>query len=78
MSNNITEKDIEMAQKCVECTVCDKARVIQKGFTYWFVKKIEGGLCPYCKAYERVYGKKAHEPNPDLAHAKYQASGTGG
>jgi hypothetical protein len=28
---------------------------------YWFVKHIENGLCPYCQAYERVYGKKAHE-----------------
>ena len=36
--------------------------VKQKGFAYWFVKKIEGGICPFCKAYEKVYGKKAHEP----------------
>jgi hypothetical protein len=26
------------------------------------VKKIEARLCPFCRAYERVYGRKAHEP----------------
>jgi uncharacterized protein CbrC (UPF0167 family) len=57
----ITVKDKRMAQRCVECPVCRKARAKQAGFAYWFVKTIEGGLCPYCKAYERVYGKKAHE-----------------
>jgi hypothetical protein len=57
----ITEKDREMAKKCVECPVCSKARVKQRGFAFWFVKTIEGGMCPYCKAYEKVYGRKAHE-----------------
>jgi uncharacterized protein CbrC (UPF0167 family) len=58
----ITEKDRAMAQKCVECPVCKKARQQQKGLAFWFVKTIEGGICPYCQAYEKVYGKKAHEP----------------
>ena len=58
----ITEKDRQMAQKCVECPVCERARAKQKGMAFWFVKGIEGGLCPYCKAYEKVYGRKAHEP----------------
>jgi uncharacterized protein CbrC (UPF0167 family) len=57
----ITEKDRRMAQKCVECPVCVRAREKQKGPAFWFVNFIEGGLCPYCKAYERVYGRKAHE-----------------
>ena len=61
-NQNITEKDRQMAQKCVECPVCRKARRDQKGLAFWFVKKIEGGLCPYCQAYEKVYGRKAHEP----------------
>jgi uncharacterized protein CbrC (UPF0167 family) len=47
-----------MAQRCVECPVCTKARKQQRGFVYWFVKNIENGICPYCAAYERVYGKK--------------------
>ncbi len=60
--NDITDKDREMAKKCVECPVCKHARTKQKGLIYLFVKKIEGGMCPYCKAYEKVYGRKAHEP----------------
>lgn len=64
MSNlTITDKDREMAQKCVECPVCTHARKKQRGFLFWFVKKIEVGVCPYCKAYEKVYGVKAHEPS---------------
>lgn len=58
----ITDKDREMAQKCVECAVCKRARNQQRGLAYWFVKKVEGGICPYCKAYEKVYNRKAHEP----------------
>jgi len=59
---SISEKDRELAQKCVECPVCGHAREKQRGLAYWFVKTIEGGFCPYCQAYERVYGRKAHEP----------------
>ena len=63
MSNTeITEKDKKLAQQCVDCKVCDKARVKQRGFIYWAVRLIEGGVCPACKAYEKVYGRKAHEP----------------
>ena len=54
-------KDKQMAQRCVECPVCSRARKKQCGIAYWFVKNIENGLCLYCAAYERVYGKKAHE-----------------
>jgi hypothetical protein len=62
MNAAISEKDRKMAEKCLECAVCKQARIKQRGFAFWFVRKIEGGLCPYCKAYERVYGRKAHEP----------------
>lgn len=58
----ITEKDRQMAKTCKNCPVCTRARNKQKGVAYWFVKNIEGGLCPACQAYEKVYGKKAHEP----------------
>ena len=64
MNAPITEKDRDMTQKCVECPVCKRARFKQKGLAFWFVKTIEGGLGPYCQAYERVYGRKAHEPLP--------------
>ena len=58
----ITDRDRWMARKCEDCMVCRRARKTQRGFAYWFVKTIEGGLCPFCQAYERVHGKKAHEP----------------
>jgi len=44
--------------------MCTKAREKQKGVRFWLVKNIEDGLCPACKAYARVYGRKAHEPAP--------------
>ena len=58
----ITDMDRKMAEICVHCTVCRRARKTQRGFSFWLVKHVEGGLCPFCKAYERVYGRKAHEP----------------
>lgn len=60
----ITDKDREMARKCLECPVCSYARRKQRGLVYLLVRFVEGGVCPYCKAYERVYGRKAHEPLP--------------
>lgn len=64
MEQNITESDIELAKKCGQCPLCNQARTKQKGLVFWFVKTIEGGFCPACKAYEKVYGRKAHEPVP--------------
>ncbi len=58
----ITDKDRELAKQCLECKLCKTARDKQKGFAFWFVRKIESGVCPACKAYEKVYGRKAHEP----------------
>lgn len=58
----ISEKDRKMAKFCLTCPVCKHARKKQKGLVFTFVQKIEGNLCPFCKAYERVYGKKAHQP----------------
>ncbi len=60
----ITEKDRAMARVCVNCPVCRHARKKQKGPVYMFVRTIEGGLCPFCRAYEKVHGRKAHEPFP--------------
>lgn len=62
VKSKITEKDRRMAKFCVNCPVCGHARKRQQGAAFWFVKKIEGGLCPFCKAFERVYGRKAHQP----------------
>lgn len=63
-ADNITEKDRRMAEKCVQCPVCRRARERQRGLAFWFVKLLERGLCPYCRAYEKVYSRKAHEPPP--------------
>ena len=60
----ITEADRTLAAKCQACPVCKRARKQQKGLCYWFVKRLERRICPACQAYERVYGRKAHEPNP--------------
>ncbi|SDF53298.1 hypothetical protein [Sporomusa acidovorans] len=58
----ITEKDRKMAKFCLTgCPVCKHARKKQSGAAFWFVKNVEPKLCPYCQAYERVYGKKAHQ-----------------
>ena len=63
-TEEITEKERKLAQQCMSCPVCKRARVKQKGLIFWFVKKLEAGICPACKAYEKVYGRKAHEPMP--------------
>lgn len=64
MSQAITYRDRARAQRCVECPVCTHARKKQRGVAFWLVRNIEGSICPYCKAYEKVYGRKAHEPVP--------------
>ena len=61
----ITDEDRKKAKQCLECPVCNRARRKQKGLAFWFVKKIESGICPACKAYEKVYQRKAHEPMPE-------------
>ncbi len=58
----ITDQDRELAKKCAACPLCRRARKNQRGLLFMFVKYLEGGLCPACKAYEKVYGRKAHEP----------------
>lgn len=64
MAESTSEKDRARAQRCVECPVCRRARRRQRGIAFWLVKRVEGRVCPYCRAYERVYGRKAHEPPP--------------
>lgn len=61
-AETITEKDRRLAKQCLECPLCRRARAKQKGLIFWFVKKLESGICPACKAYEKVYKRKAHEP----------------
>ena len=60
----ITDNDRRLAKICLNCPVCNYARRKQKGAVFWFVTRIESKYCPNCKAYEKVYGRKAHEPMP--------------
>jgi len=58
----LTDRDRARAQRCVECPVCTRARRRQRGMAFWLVKRVESRLCPFCQAYEKVYGRKSHEP----------------
>ncbi len=63
MEKTITNTDRKLAGFCSKtCPMCKNARKQQKGFTFRFVKNVEGGVCPACKAYEKANGRKAHEP----------------
>jgi uncharacterized protein CbrC (UPF0167 family) len=57
----IPSLDRSLARICELCPVCRQARRSQEGIAFTFVKNIETSLCPFCMAYERVQGKKAHE-----------------
>jgi hypothetical protein len=56
-----TALDRALAKMCELCPVCLHARHHQQGVVYNFVKNVEQDICPFCKAYERVHGRKAHE-----------------
>ncbi len=50
-----------LAARSANCAVCKSARRRQAGFAFWLVKTFEG-LCPFCRAYEKVHGRKSHAP----------------
>jgi hypothetical protein len=52
-----------LAERSAHCLVCQRARRRQAGLAFWLVKTFER-LCPFCRAYEKVYGRKSHEPDP--------------
>jgi hypothetical protein len=58
---SVTRSDRWLARVCVNCPVCRQARRRQTGVFFRLVQKVERGLCPFCRAYERVYGRPAHE-----------------
>lgn len=60
----ITATDRKLALVCVNCPVCRRARKTQRGLAFAVVKRVEEKVCPFCRAYERVYGRKSHEPRP--------------
>ncbi|HNU98494.1 MAG: hypothetical protein KA191_02085 [Verrucomicrobia bacterium] len=53
--------DVTLASVCRSCPVCRTARRRRTGLAYWLVNRVESSLCPFCRAYERVYGRKSHE-----------------
>ncbi len=57
----ITPLDRSLARVCESCPVCRHASDSQKGLAYTFVKVVEVNICPFCRAYEKVHGRKAHE-----------------
>ncbi|MBI5685171.1 MAG: hypothetical protein HZC54_08815 [Verrucomicrobia bacterium] len=59
-----TGLDKMLAEVCAFCPVCRQARRKQRGVAFKMVQTVEVHLCPFCKAYERVHGRKAHEPSP--------------
>jgi hypothetical protein len=63
MSNeNITNLDRTLARVCETCPVCRSASHNQQCLANRFVRGVEEKVCPFCRAYERVHGRKAHEP----------------
>jgi hypothetical protein len=54
--------NLALAKVCLNCPVCRRARKKQNGAAFWLTSRVEGRLCPFCRAYERVYGRKSHEP----------------
>lgn len=63
-NEDVTEKDKEMAQICLSCPCCKIALEEQEGLMYSCVKDYAEELCPFGQAYEKVYGRKPHEPVP--------------
>ncbi len=60
----ITQRDRRTARMCVKCPVCTRARRRQKGLPYRVVRSVERRIRPFCRACERVYGRKTHERLP--------------
>ncbi|MDI6831644.1 MAG: hypothetical protein QME88_09955 [Actinomycetota bacterium] len=59
----VDEKTRKRADMCMnKCTVCKLGREKGRGFFYWMVK-MESRLkvCPWCRAYEKVYGVPAYQ-----------------
>jgi hypothetical protein len=60
-ARNAAPIDKALARVCANCSLCRRARQRQRGLAFWLVKHVEAKLCPFCRAYEGVYGRPAHE-----------------
>jgi uncharacterized protein CbrC (UPF0167 family) len=56
---HITRLDRALANLCRNCPVCQRARRYQRGLAFWLVTKVETKLCPFCRAYKRVYQRSS-------------------
>ncbi len=61
-SEAVSTFDRLLAGVCVNCPACRQARRKQSGLAYSLVKSVEQKICPFCRAYERVHGRKSYEP----------------
>jgi hypothetical protein len=61
----VSNLDRALARVCETCPVCRSAGRNQQGLANRFVRGIEENICPFCRAYERVHGRKAHEPREE-------------
>jgi hypothetical protein len=60
--------DKALTNVCLNCPMCRRARKRQRGAAFWLVQNVESRACPFCRAYERVFGQKAYErrkPTPE-------------
>ncbi|MCF7709223.1 MAG: hypothetical protein K9N52_10025 [Verrucomicrobia bacterium] len=62
--------DRVLAGVCVRCPVCNRARKRRGGIAFIVVKAVERRFCPFCRAYERVYKRRAHERPPPFENAE--------
>ncbi len=60
------EKTLKRANICMNtCTLCKLGRKKDKGFFNTMVKlEVKTKLCPWCRAYEKVYGIPAYQKPP--------------
>jgi hypothetical protein len=66
-SAKFDEKTLKRAEFCMnKCTACKVGRDKGKGFFNWVVR-LESKLkfCPWCRAYEKVYGVPAYQKPPE-------------
>jgi hypothetical protein len=66
-TDRLTSFDKALARICELCPMCRQARRDSQGIACRIVKSIESALCPFCRAYERVHGVKAHEKTEILS-----------
>jgi hypothetical protein len=57
----VTRLDRLLANICEVCPVCIHARKKQHGIAFQLVRSVEERICPFCRAYEKVHGRKSHE-----------------